>query len=80
MVNYFLFLICLIPARIRKDKTTISAIAIMSKGLIIKKEPPELMPKNENIAAYPITKTVRIIDKQTIKIPDIFEFCIILII
>ena len=74
--NYFLFFICLIPARKRKYKAIIKAIAIISNGVIIKNDPPELIPKIENKTAYPITKTVRIIDEKIIKIPDIFDFCI----
>jgi hypothetical protein len=74
--NYFLFFICLIPTRKRKYKAIIRAIAIISKGAIIKNDPPELIPKMENITVYPITKTVRIIAEEIIKIPDIFDFCI----
>jgi len=39
------------PARKRKDRATIMAIAIMSKGVIIKNDPPDLIPKMENIVA-----------------------------
>jgi hypothetical protein len=76
MLNYFLFFICLIPARKRKDRAIIRAIAIISRGVIIKNDPPELIPKTENKTAYPIIKTMRIIAEEIIKIPDIFDFCI----
>ncbi len=54
----------------------IRAIAIRSKEMIIKNDPPELIPKIENKTAYPITKTIRITAREIIKIPDIFDFCI----
>jgi len=74
-VNVKLFFICLIPARKRKDRAIIRAIAIISKGVIIKNDPPELIPKIENKIAYPITNTMRIMAEEIIKIPDIFDFC-----
>ena len=64
------------PARKRKDKAVISTIAIISKGVIIKKDPPELIPKIENKIVYPIIKTPRIIAVEIIKIPNVFDFCI----
>ena len=64
------------PARKRKDKAEISTIAIISKGVIIKKDPPELIPKIENKIVYPIIKTPRIIAVEIIKIPNVFDFCI----
>ena len=75
-IYYLLFFIRLIPARKRKDRAIIRAIAITSKGVIIKNDPPELIPKIENKTAYPITKTERIIAEEIIKIPNIFDFCI----
>jgi hypothetical protein len=74
ILNYFF--ICLIPARKRKDKAIIRAIAIISRGVIIKNDPPELIPKIENKTAYPITKAARIIAEKIIKIPSSFDFCI----
>ena len=76
MLNYFLFFICLIPARKRNDRAIIRPIEIISKGVIIKNDPPELIPKIENKTVYPITKTVRIIAREIIKIPNILDFCI----
>ena len=66
----------MIPARKRKDRAIIIVIANISKGVIIKNDPPELIPKIENKTAYPTTETVRIIAEEIIKIPDIFDFCI----
>lgn len=63
------------PARKRNDRATIMAIAIMSKGVIIKNDPPDLIPKMENIAVWAITMIVRIIDEEIITIPNIFDFC-----
>jgi hypothetical protein len=54
----------------------ISAIAIISRGVIIRNDPPELIPKMENMAVYPITRNMRITVTEVIKIPDIFDFCI----
>lgn len=74
--NFFYFFICLTPARRRKNKATVKPTAIIIKGAIIKNDPPDLIPKTENKTVYPIIKTMRIIDKEIIKIPDIFDFCI----
>jgi hypothetical protein len=71
-----LFLIFLIPARKRKDRAIIMIIAIIIKGVIIKNDPPELIPKVENKTVYPVTKIIRIIAEEIIKIPNIFDFCI----
>jgi len=54
----------------------IRAIAIMSRGVIIRNDPPELIPKIENKTAYPITRVARIMAEKIIKIPNIFDFCI----
>lgn len=64
------------PARKRKDRAVISTIAIISRGVIIKKDPPELIPKIENKIVYPIIKIPRIIAVEIIKIPNFFDFCI----
>ena len=64
------------PARKRKDRAVISTIAIISRGVIIKKDPPELIPKIENKIVYPIIKIPRIIAVEIIKIPNVFDFCI----
>ena len=70
------FLISLIPAPKRKDKAVIKAIAIIIKGVIIKNDPPDLIPKTEKITAYPITKIISSTAKKTIIIPNFFDFCI----
>jgi len=51
-------------------------IAIISKGIIIENDPPDLIPKTENIIAYPATKMMRIVAEAIIKIPVVFVFCI----
>jgi len=44
--------------------------------VIIKNDPPELIPNIENRTAYPITKTIRMIAVAIMRIPDRFELCI----
>ena len=51
-------------------------MAIISNGVIIKNDPPELIPKMENTTVYPITKIMRITAKTIITIPVTFDFCI----
>jgi hypothetical protein len=42
------FFICFIPARNKKDKDIMMIVAIISSGVIIKNDPPEIIPKIEN--------------------------------
>ena len=64
----------MIPARKRKNRAMIMARAIISRGVIIRNDPPELIPKIENKTAYPLVKIMKSIAKKTIKIPNIFDF------
>jgi hypothetical protein len=51
-------------------------MAIISRGVIIKNDPPDLIPKMDKKPAYAITRIMRIMDEEIIKIPNTFDFCI----